>query len=267
MQGQQFVIGVEPQYTNGADAAFTIAAVEVIFMHDVVGQAAQVIELSIAVGFLQWAGIEIDSVFFAVLAAGLVGAGGFLRQAAIQAAQVAEAQDPLIHCGLAFVTHLGIFQHLGLEAFDQGAAVEAVPFGDQGDAVVALWAASLAIPADAHCRPLGALQTGNGVDATKLQLFEQQFGQCAVIADGAQQFERLFRFGLLVRLFDTAHQHVAFGSGQWRVDLDVRDPGFFVLLAVHVTQDLRVGRPDDFQHGVVFLRALRLHFLRLAYFA
>ncbi|MCY1437162.1 hypothetical protein D9M71_533130 [compost metagenome] len=68
-----------------------------------VGQAAQVVELGVAIGLLQRAGVQFEAVFLAVFAAGLVSIGSLFRKAPIQAAQVAETQDPFIDCSLVFI--------------------------------------------------------------------------------------------------------------------------------------------------------------------
>ncbi|MNH12050.1 hypothetical protein D3C79_715830 [compost metagenome] len=187
-----------------------------------VGQAAQVIELGVAIGLFQGAGVQFKAVFAAVFANGLVCAGSFLRKASVQAAQVAEAQYPFIDGGLVVIAQPGGFDHLRLEAFYQCPAVETVPLGNQRDAILALKAFATTIVADAHDGVRCTLQSGDGVDFAQLQFVEQQGCHGAVVADGAQQLKRLFRvFCVLLwlaratlGLFDSAQQHLPVGGGQ-----------------------------------------------------
>ncbi|MNO89795.1 hypothetical protein D3C76_812890 [compost metagenome] len=77
LQHQQLVVGIDTQDTDGADAAFAIASIGRVFAGDVVGEASQIIELGVAVGFLQRAEVDggcATGVFAGIVAGGFIGA-------------------------------------------------------------------------------------------------------------------------------------------------------------------------------------------------
>ncbi|VVN49515.1 hypothetical protein PS639_06459 [Pseudomonas fluorescens] len=215
LQHQQLVVGVDAQHTDGADAAFAVASVGFVLAGNVVGEAPQVIELGVAVGFFQGAEIDLRDLFiFTRIGTGaFIVARGLLRQASVQPTQIAEAQNPLIdHVPVVvFVTaQARITGDLRLEAFDQGAAVETVPFGNQGNAI----AAAAKVEGTGLQRALATTQTGGRIDTAQLQFLEHQPRHGAVVADGAQQlhgdpvFQRWRQFPV------TALQGIVIGRGQ-----------------------------------------------------